>query len=173
VLPSQSRVNFDMNDNGIQEKTGWISQATAGFLALPNDKGEITSGAQLFGQATRIGARRARNGYEALAQFDTSNKGFVNASDPVFSKLVVWFDGNQDGVAQPSEMKSLKEMGVTRIDTKFQELPNHLAKQGSSPVDVNMIKYQSKFYGPKSCTNQECQSYDVYFGAVEITQAKK
>jgi hypothetical protein len=173
VLPSQSRVNFDMNDNGIQEKTGWIFQATAGFLALPNDKGEITSGAQLFGQATRIGARRARNGYEALAQFDTSNKGFVNASDPVFSKLVVWFDGNQDGVAQPSEMKSLKEMGVTRIDTKFQELPNHLAKQGSSPVDVNMIKYQSKFYGPKSCTNQECQSYDVYFGAVEITQAKK
>jgi hypothetical protein len=173
--PSAANVRFDLNANGIPETTGWIPAQGAGFLALPNAAGDIVNGEHLFGQATRLAgtSKRASNGYEALAQYDTKGKGYIDATDPVFAKLVVWFDRDSNGIASPSEKVPLSRLGVTKIATTYVERPASAQFQGNGLLDSNQLKYESAFWGPKECGAQGCSSYDVFFGASEFVQASK
>ena len=75
-------VNFDMDNNGFKEATGWISKDDA-FLAYDrNGNGKIDNGSELFGDKTvSVGAygytgKTAKNGFEALKAYDVSFKMF-------------------------------------------------------------------------------------------------
>ena len=175
LSPSEANVKFDLNANGRPEQTGWINGKTTAFLALPNAQGAIENGQQLFGQATPIKGtdRTASNGYEALAQYDADGSGMIDAKDPIFKKLVVWFDRNQDGVAQKSEMEKLSTAGVTKLAVRYSNVPSHLALQGEGLLDSNRIPFTAQFWGPENCGSKGCSSYDVFFGASEISNARK
>lgn len=158
---SDSRVHFDLDGSGQRRKTGWIFPSM-GFLVWDrNQNGKIDDGSELFGTAyvaTRGGG--AENGYIALSEHDTAKKGYIDPSDPIFSKLLVWRDNNMDGISQAGELKTLKEMSITRIGTRFEPLRFN---SGESLAFENVFRYRSRFWGPSQCGKVGCRSYDVYF----------
>jgi hypothetical protein len=173
VRAASSRVRFDLDGTGVRRHVGWVDGAR-GLLALDRDgDGTIDSGVELFGDATPrgpgIAGARAANGYAALAAFDSLGRGYVDALDPVFARLRVWFDRNQDGVSQPDELATLAEVGVTRIDTTYEEAPQRRIEAG---VGENDVRWRSRFYGPAACGPFGCASYDAYFvEATSLVQA--
>jgi hypothetical protein len=166
-----SKVRFDLNGDGVKERTGWIGgYGGVGLLALDlNGNGSIDSGLELFGEGTRIvgSGKKARDGYAALAQYDTNRDGVIDAKDPMYRKLVVWFDKNKDGQSDASELVSLASSGVTKIGLKFTKLTD-----AERFVNGNEIRYAAKFWGPSECGKAGCSSYDVYF-STGFTTAKK
>jgi hypothetical protein len=106
---SSSRVSFDLLGDGNPMKVSWVGSRMA-MLAMDLDgDGRITTGAELFGE------RQSLDAVSALSKHDSNGDGLIDARDAVFSKLMLWTDSNQDGVSQPSELRSLTEAGVLSI----------------------------------------------------------
>lgn len=107
-------VQFEAGDTqfafqpGVPVTTDWPS-ATTPWIALDRDgDGAITSGAELFGDATE--GADARNGFEALATLDANHDGVIDRRDPAFAKLVLWSDRDGDRRSSPSELRPLAEL---------------------------------------------------------------
>ena len=120
-------VNFDIDNNGFKEATGWISKDDA-FLAYDrNGNGKIDNGNELFGDKTvSVGAygytgEAAKNGFEALKAFDFNNDNIIDEKDKDFDKLLLWQDLNTNGLTEEGELKSLKEHNVKSIDLRYKE----------------------------------------------------
>lgn len=169
IPPTESKVWFDLDGNGIQERTGWISGDVA-FLARDiNQNGIIDDGKELFGEATQLGSKKAENGYKALSYFDDNHDQELDARDRIFSELLVWKDMNRDGISQPYELRTVRDLGITRISTHYKSVPGSEQLQADKQrVEGNLVKYQSRFYMP-SCGQDGCGSFDVYFGSSEYT----
>jgi Ca2+-binding RTX toxin-like protein len=107
-----STVLFDMDGDGVRDKTGWVG-ADDGLLALDrNGNGTIDD----IGEISFVGdAEGALSDLEGLRAFDTNGDNFVDAADARFGEFQVWQDANHDGVSQANELKSLSELGVTHI----------------------------------------------------------
>jgi hypothetical protein len=107
-----STVLFDMDGDGLRDKTGWVG-ADDGLLALDrNGNGTIDD----IGEISFVGdAEGALSDLEGLRAFDTDGDNFLDADDARFGEFRVWRDANHDGVSQADEMKSLSELGVTHI----------------------------------------------------------
>jgi len=169
----ESKVRFDLNGDGVKERTGWIGgYGGVGLLALDlNSNGSIDNGLELFGEGTRIvsNGRRARDGYSALAQYDSNRDGVIDAKDPIFNKLVVWFDKNKDGQSDASELVSLASSGVTKVGLKYHKLTDE-----GRFINGNELRTAAKFWGPSECGKAGCNSFDVYFSTgFTMVQRKK
>jgi hypothetical protein len=80
---SISTAYFDLDRNGFAERVGWVAPRE-GLLALDvNRNGRIDNGTELFGTATQ-------NGFEVLARYDDNRDGRIDASDSVWSNLLIW-----------------------------------------------------------------------------------
>ena len=115
-------IQFDLNDDGFRETLCWVG-ADDGFLALDRDgDGAITSGAELFGNSTRLAdGATAANGFLALAEFDENNDGYIENTDKDFSRLRVWRDANQNGESEAEELLTLADAGVAGILLRYSE----------------------------------------------------
>lgn len=116
-------VLFDIDADGTAEKIAWTTpNGNVGFLALDrNGNRTIDSGAEFFGNSTRLAnGARALNGFEALADLDANHDGRIDATDPVWSQLVLWLDTNHDGTSTPTEIVSIPAIGVSAISTDYQ-----------------------------------------------------
>jgi hypothetical protein len=124
------------------------------LLVLDRDgDGLITSGRELFGQATvQADGTVAANGYLALADFDTNHDGFIDAKDAGFNDLQVWQDANQDGVTQAGELHSLTSLGVVSLDLH--------ASQTSADQNGNWIGLDSTYTTTDGATHAMA---DVWF----------
>lgn len=167
-----SAVRFDLDGDGRAERTAWFTgYRDVGFLGLDlNGNGKLDDGRELFGEATQLQGQlgHAKDGYAALAQYDTNSDGIIDAQDSVFSKLLVWMDRNQDGRANTGELVSLKSAGVTRIGLSHSKLLD-----SERFVNGSELRTSAKFWGPKQCGTQGCNSYDVYLStAFLVTQRK-
>lgn len=97
--PSTTGLNgaraFDLTGTGASEMTSFVSGASA-FLALDaNGNGRIDSGRELFGDQ-----HGAADGFEELRKYDLNQDGQIDARDPVFSRLKLWFgDGRLTSVS--------------------------------------------------------------------------
>ncbi len=169
VEPVNSTAHFDLNADGIAEKTGWVTSESA-FLAMDlNGNGIIDNGQELFGDSTLLpGGKPARNGYEALAQY-ASGAPSIDARNPNFGKLVAWIDHNGNGKSEKGELKSLSDLGITRIGVTYSDVPKDLRQQ---QLFGNVIQYQAKFWGPAHCGTEGCNSYDVYFATSQLSYAR-
>jgi hypothetical protein len=86
-----------------------------GFLVWdPLNKGEITSGRQLFGTATWW--LLFPDGYAALSALDDSRDGSL--SGPELKGISVWFDKNANGRSEPGEVQPVASFGVQAIRTR-------------------------------------------------------
>jgi hypothetical protein len=109
-------VPFDFDADGRAEQRGWI--AGDGWLVRDLDgDGRITSGRELFGSRTLIGARMALDGFEALAALDANHDGVVDARDPLFSEVRIWRDANADG-RSANELTTLQAEGIAALHVK-------------------------------------------------------
>jgi hypothetical protein len=128
---------FDFYGDGKPIQIAWTARgSTNGWLAMPKD-GKITSARDLFGDITAqpLSSPHLPNGFAALSIYDTTayggnNNGAIDPGDGVWGKLRVWIDANHDGIAQPEELYTLDEIGIARIDLKY-ELSRYTDQYGN------------------------------------------
>ncbi len=154
-------VRFDLQGTGQASQVGWTA-AGNGLLAVDlNGDGKIDNGTELFGTGTLLAnGTRASNGYAALAQYDTNHDGKIDASDPIFSKLVVWVDANHDGVTEAGELKTLAQLGITSIDLH--------ATAGTTVQNGNLLGLTSSYTMADGATHATA---DVWFAKETSTPA--
>lgn len=106
---------FRINPAGIQ--TNWVEAGAPGyFLVLDrNGNGVIDDYTEMFGSESG----QFKNGFEALRELDENGDGRIDARDPEFKNLRLWRDKNGDGISQPDEIFTLKEMGITSISLNY------------------------------------------------------
>ena len=115
-------LHFDHDRNGFAEQSGWAA-VDDGLLALDLDgNGQIDHGGELFGNQTLLSdGSRAKNGFEALKQYDSNGNGKIDAGDAVWQKLKIWRDANQDGYTDEGELVDLDGAGIKAINLKYNE----------------------------------------------------
>ena len=156
-------VAFDLNADGERGRTSWIARGSLdGLLALDrNGNGTIDDGTELFGGRTPQPFTGDRNGFEALAVFDSPDHGgnldgFISSEDAIFTSLLVWIDRNHDGSSQLNELMPVIDAGVHRFDLRYRE------SQRRDPHG-NLLRYSSRFEGPRG--RHGGATVDVYFAA--------
>jgi hypothetical protein len=130
-----------------------------GFLALDrNGDGKINDGGELFGNMTAQPPSNTPNGFLALAVYDRpanggNGNGFIDAGDAIYDKLRVWVDSNHNGISEPGELHTLKELGIARIDLSYKT---------SGYVDEfgNVFRYGARIWDAAGQEHATC--YDVF-----------
>ena len=159
-------VNFDLNGDGAAEHTSWTAAGTDdAWLTLDrNGNGLIDGGRELFGDYTDqppTSAGEQRNGFRALAVFDTAAQGGngdgrIDAGDGVFASLRLWRDDNHNGVSEPNELHTLPALGLSAIDLSYKE-SRRKDEYG------NQFRYRAKVAGPQG----QPFAYDVFLAPLQ------
>lgn len=124
LTSTEDGVDFDIAGVGMPVRVSW-TQGDDAWLALDrNGNGTIDSGRELFGTVTFQAPSSERNGFSALAVYDTAgaggnNDGKINANDAVFSALRLWLDTNRNGISEQAELRTLPSMQVMRLDLDY------------------------------------------------------
>lgn len=109
---ADNKVRFDMNGDGIADKTGWIEQGDA-FLALDrNGNGNIDDIKEISFVGDKEGAK---TDLEGLAAFDSNGDGKLSGDDARFAEFRLWFDNNGNGQTDAGELQSLAQAGVVSV----------------------------------------------------------
>lgn len=110
--------SFDLSSDGSCQSTDW---PTSPWLALDRDgDGVIRSGAELFGNATKMSTGGyAEHGFAALAELDDNRDGKISEADAAFASLVLWSDLDDDRQGVSSELRSLADVSLVAIDLGF------------------------------------------------------
>jgi len=105
----------------------------------------IDNGAELFGDHTLLpDGKIASNGFEALKFYDLPENGgnadrFIDASDLIYRRLLLWRDSNHDGVSQSSELHALAQSGIAKMSLKYIE-------QRKRDEYGNEFRFRAKLY---------------------------
>jgi hypothetical protein len=113
LLDPDTHVTFDLDGTGRNAQWPWVKPGTGLLVWDPSNKGEITSGRQLFGSATWW--LLFPNGYAALDALDDNRDGSL--SGPELKGIGVWFDKNSNGCSEPGEVQPVTSFGVQAIRT--------------------------------------------------------
>jgi hypothetical protein len=150
------RVGFDLRATGESQKVTWAGR-NEGFLALDLDHdGRITSGRELFGNASLCFGGRCADGAAALAIYDNparggNSDGRIDPADAIFDQLKVWVDRNQDGRSQPEELHSLADHGIRSISLQVNPMDQKVPA-GRISLSLGVQTH----HGPRTV-------YDVWF----------
>lgn len=132
-----STVTFDMDLDGIADRTGWIG-ADDGMLVLDrNGNGIIDNSLEIsFARDDEV----AVTDLEGLRAWDTDNNGLLDAGDEDFARFQIWRDLNQDGISDVGELFSLADLGIEAINLTLNLTGEELVG------DRNVLFATSSFY---------------------------
>jgi hypothetical protein len=109
-------VHFDLLDTGAKQSVGWVDKHDGLLVMDRNGDGKINSGAELFGDHTKLAdGSLAKDGWAALAALDSNADGSIDAKDAAFNALNVWVDANGNGITDAGELHTLNSQGITAI----------------------------------------------------------
>lgn len=153
-------------NNPQQFQVAWpaIGSHDAWLFLDRNGNGIVDDFGELFGNLTEQPtppAGKERNGFLALAVFDTpaeggNNDGMITKADAVFPRLRLWQDINHDGISQPNELMTLDEAGIIAISLDYR-LSKRVDDNG------NFFRYRSKIEDTSGST-VGMTVYDVFLG---------
>jgi trimeric autotransporter adhesin len=114
---------FQINDTGSVLRVAWPRRQGNAWLVLDrNGDGIINSGAELFGNATRMSdGQIASDGYHAPTEFDLNRDKLIDSRDPVFSDLRLWLDTDRNGVSETIELRTLASIGIAALSINPKE----------------------------------------------------
>ena len=111
IVDPLARVRFDADGSALGGEWTWITPR-AGWLVYDwNDRGEITSALQLFGNVTFW--LFWRNGYDALGSLDDDGSGRLEGNE--LRHLAIWRDANGNGRSDAGEVKPLAAHRITAL----------------------------------------------------------
>ena len=116
-------VTFDFFGNGFPMLMEWVGP-NDGLLCRPNADGSV-KGNNLFGSANGF-----NNGYEEMASLDVDNSGSLEGAE--LKDLRVWTDLNGNGIAEPNELKTLDELGITSIKVSHNNYSSTFVRNGQN-----------------------------------------
>jgi hypothetical protein len=111
LVRADAGVAFDLDGTGDQRRWGWITTNAAWLVFDHDGNGRITSGLQLFGNATFW--IFWRDGYEALASLDDDGNGEL--SGPELHGVALWHDRNSNGISEAGEVTPVEAKGIKTI----------------------------------------------------------
>lgn len=117
-------INFDINADGINDRTSIASDGDA-FLAYDkNGNGVIDNGTELFGDQNG-----SSNGYEELSKYDDNQDGQIDKNDTIYEQLsTLTFNKDKQQIA------SLKSQGIESINTNYIERTNSETQNGKDDI---------------------------------------
>lgn len=101
--------------------TDWPSAATPWLAVDLDGNGSIDGGHELFGSGTDLAGGKARNGFLALAAYDSNADGQIDARDAAFDRLLLWRDHDADRLSVPGELETLVDAGITTLGLGYIE----------------------------------------------------
>ncbi len=89
----------------------WPSVRTPWLARDLDGDGQVAAGAELFGSDTKLpDGSLARDGFQALAALDANHDGVLDARDPAFATLYLWYDHDGDRKSGPGELVLLSSV---------------------------------------------------------------
>lgn len=113
-----SSIDFDMDQDGIRDRTGWAGPDD-GFLALDRDGNSTIDNISEISFVSDLS--NAVTDLEGLRAFDTNENGLLDANDLRFGEFLIWRDANQNGISESDELKSLTDVGIVQINLTLNE----------------------------------------------------
>ena len=129
----ENGVLFDINGDGIKEKSSFVSGGDA-FLAYDkNGNGMIDGAKELFGDSNGY-----QHGFAELASYDENKDGKIDSSDAIYDQLQLFsMDKNQQ-----QKLSSLSESGIASISTGYSDL-NQAINQYDSIAQIGEFEYKN------------------------------
>jgi hypothetical protein len=158
ISATESGVKVDLVGEGKERLSGWVGGHEAAFLVRKIKQGnhKVTAN-DLFGEGTRIGHKKAKNGFEALRFYDSNKDMVIDAKDSIWNELGAFFDYNQNGKMEDGELEQISSLGIGSINLNYETIaPEKALKDG------NDLRYMSKAFD--SNNQVKAHVYDVFFG---------
>ena len=121
IKPGETYI-FKLSNSSVE---GWENWAKNNHLSQPKSI-QIFFNFICFGDGTGWEGPKGerRNGFIALAEYDKPSNGgnkdgVVSSSDAIFSSLRLRQDANQNGISEASELKTLSDLGLMRIELNY------------------------------------------------------
>lgn len=109
-----SATYFDLDEDGLAERTGWVAASDALLVRDINGNGVVDGIGELIGSAIT-------DGFDVLALLDTNADGEISALDANFGQLKVWRDLNGDGASTSNEIMTLAQAGIVSLSLAYSE----------------------------------------------------
>ncbi|MES2961494.1 MAG: tandem-95 repeat protein [Pseudomonadota bacterium] len=121
---NDSEVTFDVDNDGMSERTGWVSNQDGILVDDVNHDGKINNITETIseyyntkdGSVADADGKYSSDGLAALKKLDSNHDSKFNSSDAKWSDLRIWQDANGDGVTDAGELKTLNEAGIKEFD---------------------------------------------------------
>lgn len=120
LISKENGVMFDIDEDGIADKTAWVGADDGILVHDENGDGIIGDHSEMFGNDRQ-------GGFAMLSDDDSNNDGVVDAKDAIWSTLKVWQDVNGDAFSQADELFTMDQLGIQSISLSVQEIQEVIA----------------------------------------------
>ncbi|TFW17548.1 hypothetical protein [Duganella callida] len=130
---SNSAAHFDMQNNGVQVHTGWI---TAGEGVLFYDKQNTNAISS---------AKDLVPSFSNLQALDSNHDGKLSSADTEWAKLKVWIDKSGTGEFHSSDLVTVESLGIASINLQAQAV--HQDSNGNTIDQLSTFTWKNGTQG--------------------------